>query len=192
MFTSSSLGWMHLITGYLLEPVVWLLLLLTAITVLEVGCMVAERFIGLKRWRNHINASVNPEQSLSALNRLAVKRIERSDFLTRIAPMLGLMGTLIPLGPGLAALGDGELSILTTAMSVAFDTTVLGLLVGICGFVMGRLRRRWYDELLTDMEAVAVAVAQLNQPATAATTMATANTAASVDARETTGGAANV
>ena len=66
--------------------------------------------------------------------------------------MLGLMGTLIPLGPGLSALGNGELSILTTAMSVAFDTTVLGLFVGIIGFVLGRLRRRWYDEVLTSME----------------------------------------
>lgn len=143
---------MHLITGYLLEPVVWLLMLLTAVAVLELGCMLAERFIGLNRWRKHIETSANAQQGLTALERLAVKRIERSDFLTRIAPMLGLMGTLIPLGPGLAALGEGELSILTTAMSVAFDTTVLGLLVGISGFVMGRMRRRWYDELLTAME----------------------------------------
>ena len=64
------------------------------------------------------------------------------------------MGTLIPLGPGLSALGEGDLSILTTAMSVAFDTTVLGLLVGIIGFVIGRLRRRWYEKTLNSMEQV--------------------------------------
>lgn len=142
-----------MLTSYLLDPVVWLLMLLTAVAVLEVGCLLAERFIGLNRWRKHIQTSANAKENLVALERLAVKRIERSDFLTRIAPMLGLMGTLIPLGPGLAALGEGELSILTTAMSIAFDTTVLGLLVGISGFVMGRMRRRWYDELLTAMEA---------------------------------------
>jgi len=145
MFTSSSIGLMHLLTSYLLEPVIWLLILFSAVAVLEIGCLVTERCIGLKRWR----ASGN----LLLVERLAVRRIERSDFLARIAPMLGLMGTLIPLGPGLAALGEGELSILTTAMSVAFDTTVLGLLVGVAGFVMGRIRRRWYDELLTAMEA---------------------------------------
>jgi len=65
---------------------------------------------------------------------------------------LGLMGTLIPLGPGLSALGEGDLTVLTTAMSVAFDTTVLGLLVGIVGFVIGRVRRRWYEDVLTRME----------------------------------------
>ena len=111
MFTSSSLGFMHLLTGYLLEPVVWLLLALTAIAVLEIGMLIAERLVGLKRWQQSGN--------VKAVERLALRRIERSDFLTRIAPMLGLMGTLIPLGPGLAALGEGELSILTTAMSVA-------------------------------------------------------------------------
>lgn len=68
--------------------------------------------------------------------------------------MLGLMGTLIPLGPGLAALGDGDVKILSTAMSVAFDTTVLGLLCGMIGFVIARLRRRWYDKALTQMEQV--------------------------------------
>jgi biopolymer transport protein ExbB/TolQ len=62
------------------------------------------------------------------------------------------MGTLIPLGPGLAALGEGELTILTTAMTVAFDTTVIGLLAGIIGFVLGRMRRRWYDAAVEQLE----------------------------------------
>ncbi|HJO36774.1 MAG TPA: flagellar motor protein MotA, partial [Gammaproteobacteria bacterium] len=63
------------------------------------------------------------------------------------------MGTLIPLGPGLAALGRGELASLAEAVILAFDTTVLGLLVGLVGFVLGRLRRRWYDSLLDALEA---------------------------------------
>ena len=154
MFTSSSIGLMHILTSYLLEPVIWLLIVFSAIAILEIGCLITERFIGLKRWR--------ASRNLPLVKRLAVRRIERSDFLARIAPMLGLMGTLIPLGPGLAALGEGELSILTTAMSVAFDTTVLGLLVGVSGFVMGRIRRRWYDELLTTMEADAHKVIRTN------------------------------
>ena len=54
---------------------------------------------------------------------------------------------------GLAALGDGNVQILSVAMRVAFDTTVLGLLIGVGGFALGRLRRRWYDELLDEVEA---------------------------------------
>jgi hypothetical protein len=145
MFDGSLFGIMHALVGYLLHPVVLLLLVLTAWAVVEIATLFTERFIGLKRWRQ--------SGAVQELETLAAQRIERTDFLTRIAPMLGLMGTLIPLGPGLAALGEGELSILTTAMSVAFDTTVLGLLVGIVGFVAGRLRRRWYEQILSLMEA---------------------------------------
>lgn len=150
MFDGSTFGVMHALVGYLLQPVIWLLLMLTALAVIEIGTLLAERFIGLKHWR----ASGN----IKALEELAAKRIERTDFLTRIAPMLGLMGTLIPLGPGLSALGEGDLGVLTTAMSVAFDTTVLGLLVGIIGFVAGRLRRRWYEQTLTLMEHAEVGI----------------------------------
>lgn len=144
MFDGSTFGVMHALVSYLLQPVIWLLLALTALSVIEIVTLVTERVIGLKRWRN--------SGSIDAFEALAERRIERTDFLTRIAPMLGLMGTLIPLGPGLSALGEGDLSILTTAMSVAFDTTVLGLLVGIIGFVIGRLRRRWYEQVLSFME----------------------------------------
>lgn len=143
MISASSLHLMHQLVAYLLQPVVWLLLAMTALSVLDIGTLVAERTVALRRWQDFGDAQ--------SFEKLAMKRIERTDFLTRIAPMLGLMGTLIPLGPGLAALGEGDLSILTTAMSVAFDTTVLGLLVGIVGFVMGRLRRRWYSETLDEI-----------------------------------------
>lgn len=152
MFSSVSIGLMHTVVGYLLDPVIWCLMALTAIAVLEAGTVLSERFYGISGWVKSGN--------IQGFESLAKRRIERSDFLARIAPMLGLMGTLIPLGPGLSALGEGELSILTTAMSVAFDTTVLGLLVGIAGFLMGRLRRRWYDDALIEMEtAIAITTA---------------------------------
>lgn len=144
MFHGIAVGWMHVLVSWLLQPVVVGLMALTALSVMEVGTLLAEYFRGLPAWRNDGNRV--------AFERIAKRRIERSDFLARIAPMLGLMGTLIPLGPGLAALGQGKIGVLTTAMSIAFDTTVLGLLVGITGFVIGRLRRRWYDELLSSLE----------------------------------------
>lgn len=41
----------------------------------------------------------------------------------QLGPILGLLGTLIPLGPGLAALGSGDIVTLAEALTVAFDTT---------------------------------------------------------------------
>lgn len=145
MFSGMSLALMHQITGLLLQPVVWALLFFVGLALYEVGLCIGERWGGIARLR----ATGDRQRVLAAGKR----RIERADFITRLAPMLGLMGTLIPLGPGLAALGEGELRVLTTAMTVAFDTTVIGLLAGMTGFVLGRLRRRWYDQALLEMAA---------------------------------------
>lgn len=146
MFSSISVGLMHQISSLLLEPVSWALIFFVVFSLYEIGITIGERFV-------EINRLIKTNDTTIVLN-LAKKRIERADFITRLAPMLGLMGTLIPLGPGLAALGDGDVKILSTAMSVAFDTTVLGLLCGMIGFVIARLRRRWYDKALTQMEQV--------------------------------------
>ena len=146
MFSSISVGLMHQISALLLEPVSWALIFFVVFSLYEIGISIGERFV-------EINRLIKTNDTTIVLE-LAKKRIERADFITRLAPMLGLMGTLIPLGPGLAALGDGDVKILSTAMSVAFDTTVLGLLCGMIGFVIARLRRRWYDKALTQMEQV--------------------------------------
>ena len=53
----------------------------------------------------------------------SAKRIERTDIVTRIGPTLGLMGTLIPMGPGLAALGAGDVNTLANAIIVAFSNS---------------------------------------------------------------------
>lgn len=81
------------------------------------------------------------------------KVVSISDALSKIAPMVGLMGTLIPLGPGLVALGGGDVSSLSSAMQFAFDTTVAGLLAAIVFFVATKLRRSWYSDYLVSMEA---------------------------------------
>lgn len=146
MFSSVSLTLMHTLTAWLLEPVIWGLMFFVLLAIYESAIALGERFGGLKRL-----VSLQNSQKIMAVGK---RRIERADFITRLSPILGLMGTLIPLGPGLAALGEGELQILTTAMTVAFDTTVIGLLAGLMGFVLGRLRRRWYDEALQTLEAV--------------------------------------
>jgi small-conductance mechanosensitive channel len=135
----------HEFVGWLLAPVLFLLMVAAAMAIWESGVALSERWLALPRLRR----GSDPEK-VATLGR---RRIERADLLARVSPMLGLMGTLIPLGPGLAALGRGELEILAQAVIVAFDTTVLGLFVGIVGFVLGRFRRRWYDGVLDVLEA---------------------------------------
>ncbi|WP_230623633.1 MotA/TolQ/ExbB proton channel family protein [Stutzerimonas stutzeri] len=144
MLDDRLFGWLHLLVGWLLQPVTWALFGLMAMMICDAGVAAGERFGGLRRWRM---------LTVAEIERRARRRLDRADLIARVGPMLGLMGTLIPLGPGLAALGDGNVQILSVAMRVAFDTTVLGLLIGVGGFALGRLRRRWYDELLDEIEA---------------------------------------
>lgn len=140
----SSFDWLHHLVNWLLAPALGALLFGCAVATVETGLAFGERFVGLKRLR----ASDDPLR----VQAIARRRLERADLLARIPPMLGLMATIIPLGPGLAALGQGDPAKLAAAVTVAFDATVLGLVAGIVGLVVGKLRRRWYEELLEAME----------------------------------------
>jgi len=144
MIETMSYAWLHDAVSWLLAPSLVALLIGCAIALVESGIAVGERFHGLAKLR----ASGN----VDAVQRIARHRLERADLLARIPPMLGLMATIIPLGPGLAALGQGDPAQLASAVTVAFDATVLGLVAGIAGLVIGKLRRRWYEETLDAME----------------------------------------
>lgn len=142
--THATLDVMGTLVDWLLTPVILVLLALVALSIWEAGLAIGERSGGIRRL-----VAARRADRLAARAR---RGIDRADLLARIGPMLGLMGTLIPLGPGLAALGNGQLDVLAQAVTVAFNTTVMGLLIGILGFLLGRLRRRWYDAAMAQVE----------------------------------------
>lgn len=86
------------------------------------------------------------------------KSLRNTDIITRVGPTLGLMGTLIPLGPGLAALGAGDVNTLADALTIAFDTTVVGIGSGALCYFISKIRRGWYDQYLSDLDALSDAV----------------------------------
>jgi biopolymer transport protein ExbB/TolQ len=113
-------------------------------------------------------ASLSPPE-LRALARWLLSReeehyakvVNRTDMVARLGPMLGLMGTLIPLGPGLMALGQGNMEKLAASLLIAFDTTVVGLAAGGIAFVISRIRKRWYEEDLGALEALMEALLEV-------------------------------
>ncbi len=86
------------------------------------------------------------------------KKLQTTDIVTKIGPTLGLMGTLIPMGPGLAALGSGDVTTLSNAIIVAFDTTVVGIGAGAVAYVVSKIRRRWYEQYLSNLDALSKAI----------------------------------
>jgi biopolymer transport protein ExbB/TolQ len=91
----------------------------------------------------------------------AMKGIEKTDIVTRLGPTLGLMGTLIPMGPGLAALGSGDINTLAQAIIIAFDTTVVGLAAGGIAYVVSKVRRRWYEEYISNLDTLVDSVLEV-------------------------------
>lgn len=84
----------------------------------------------------------------------------RNNTIARVAPMVGLMGTLIPLGPGIDALGRADTAALSSSLLVAFDTTVAGLVVAAVCLIIGKIRNRWYNDY---MSALDTAMATMHQ-----------------------------
>ena len=95
---------------------------------------------------------------ISAQETRLIKKTNKADILVRVGPSLGLLGTLIPLGPGLAALGSGDIATLAESLTIAFDTTVTGLTVGALSFLISKYKKQWYESELIDVETVAEAV----------------------------------
>lgn len=92
------------------------------------------------------------ERALARYELAAQRRLDRTRLLVRAGPGVGLMGTLIPLAPGLAALGEGDVAQLADNLRDAFGATVVGLLVGTVAFALTLARTRMYSEDLTALE----------------------------------------
>lgn len=99
------------------------------------------------------------EHALADYELAVQRRLDHTRILVRAGPALGLMGTLIPLAPGLAALGHGDVATLATDLRTAFAATTIGLLVGTVAFALTLTRTRMYTEDLTALERATAPVA---------------------------------
>lgn len=126
------------------------------------GLLGSQKRALLKLW-DHRNLPVDSHMALAKrlieeCESCHVKVLQRTQVVSKVAPMLGLMGTLIPLGPGIVSLGQGETLTLSASLLVAFDTTVAGLVVGLATYIVTKVRQRWYDDYLSALEASCTSV----------------------------------
>lgn len=86
---------------------------------------------------------------------LAAERdVASAKTLTKMGPILGLMGTLIPMGPALVGLASGDIASMAYNMQVAFATTVVGLVVSAIGFITQQAKERWARHNLVILDFV--------------------------------------
>ena len=167
------------ISNSLLYPVLILLIILTALCFASIGGLLSEyskrsKQMDEKFLKGHLSTfyeamnkvlldyrenenlcTIKIEKLLQDYETGMMGGLGRNRLLIRIGPMLGLMGTLIPLGPALLGLSAGNMEQLANNLVIAFTSTVVGLLVGAVALVVTTLRRRWYKEDMDDMAYMA-------------------------------------
>lgn len=84
----------------------------------------------------------------------SAKELGNTRLLVKLGPMLGLMGTLIPMGPALVGLSTGDIASMAYNMQVAFATTVVGMVIAAIGVVTTQVRQRWYAKEMNNLDYV--------------------------------------
>ena len=80
--------------------------------------------------------------------------------LAKMGPVLGLMGTLIPMGPALVGLSSGDIASMAYNMQVAFATTVVGLVIGAIGTLTIQVKKRWLAADVSRLDFIEARLAQ--------------------------------
>ncbi|HSI23433.1 MAG TPA: MotA/TolQ/ExbB proton channel family protein [Methylophilaceae bacterium] len=101
-----------------------------------------------------------PDLTDDTLDVLAHKMLEAPRIASRVAPMLGLVATMIPMGPALKSLSDGNLALVSGNLTVAFSAVILALIAASITYWVVNVRRRWLAEELLEIAAIKQGSAQ--------------------------------
>ncbi|MBQ7280995.1 MAG: MotA/TolQ/ExbB proton channel family protein [Bacteroidales bacterium] len=82
------------------------------------------------------------------------KDVNLSRLLTKLGPVLGLIGTLISMSPALVGLSTGDISGMAYNMQVVFSATVVGLVISAVGLFTQQLKTRWYAKDVNQLDYV--------------------------------------
>lgn len=141
-----------------LVPVMLLILASLAYAVISLGSFAAE---GVQRLRGRSVPRLAKHQratncAIDDLELVVIKRLEWLRLVSRAAPMLGLVATMIPMGPALLALGSNNGQAVGENLVVAFSSVILALVAASITFFVYTIRRRWLLEELRAIETGAV------------------------------------
>jgi len=169
---------MYEVSGLLLTPVLLVITLLFFYAFFIFGCFVSQ-YLQRKQNGNHYRQAIrsllgstptirarpvkgyrlfshyqdNSAKTITDLEIYAIKQLEKQRIVTRIAPMLGLVATMIPMGPALKALADGNIQGISENLIVAFAAVIFGLVTASITFWTASVKKRWFAVELNDLQA---------------------------------------
>ncbi len=148
-------SFLYEISRFFLAPVLVLLAAMFAYALYCLGALLAESTLRavrghgrrpLARWLH-----ARPDASVERLELHVLRRLEMQRIVSRTAPMLGLVATMIPMGPALVAVASGNAQGMAENLVVAFSAVIVALLSAAITFVVQSVRRRW---LLEELDAL--------------------------------------
>lgn len=91
----------------------------------------------------------NTIKSSDEMEIFAYKKLENTSVVTRITPMLGLVATMIPMGPALKALASGNIQGISENLIIAFGGVIFALITASITYWITTVRKRWYATEIT-------------------------------------------
>lgn len=160
---------MYEVSNTFLTPVLLLIIALFLYSIFQTGIFFAQMY---KRKRNLSNYNVYLSKqidntihgypimkylitkgfsSIEDIEIYAHKRLENTSIVTRISPMLGLVATMIPMGPALKALSAGNIQGISENLIIAFAAVIFALITSSITYWITSVRKRWYAHELKDI-----------------------------------------
>lgn len=94
----------------------------------------------------------NSKITKDELDIAALKLLEGVRSMSRISPMLGLIATMIPMGPALKSLSDGNIQGISDNLVIAFSAVIFGLIISSITFYIASQKKRWYAVELVNVD----------------------------------------
>jgi len=142
------------LTRWFLTPVLLLIILALIYSLIALGSFAMEawqrqrgRYRPLLAVWQQRHGGTSDDLELHIMQRLEWLRIT-----SRSAPMLGLVATMIPMGPALLALTRSDAQGIGDNLVVAFSAVILALLAASISFFILTIRRRWLLQELRALE----------------------------------------
>ncbi len=161
---------MFQLSDYFMAPVLVLIAVLFLYSLFASGQFMAQSVQRKKQKANYLNllgsnlgdvkqlnlsayplanlANAFPNVSKDKLDVAALEELEGVRNVSRLAPMLGLIATMVPMGPALKSLADGNIQGISENLIVAFSAVIFGLVIAAITFWIASIKKRWLAQEL--------------------------------------------
>lgn len=147
-------GLLYQLANIFLLPALLLIILALAYSLYSLGGMLLEAIF---QRRGNVTTELTNfagqlDVSSDDLELWIMQKLEFLRMTSRVTPLLGLVATLIPMGPALLALSENNTAVVGENMVVAFAGVTLALIAASISFVILNIRRRWLFSELRQIE----------------------------------------